>query len=136
MRVCGACRGPLRHDESLSTCWLSSPAGGPGYYQACPRCCAAEDGREVPPARTYPADQLPASGAPFPICGLCREALFDGERCKPARLETDDLAGAEGIEPGAYEMCPRCWARWEPVILARRVREGTAAEGARFKRLL
>lgn len=131
-RRCGACRQPIRHDESLSTCYLEGH-GGTGYYAACPRCCARAEGVDPPPPRKYPADQIDdPRGVPFAICGLCREAMFAGEYHHQIRLHADDIAALEGhpeVQPGLYAVCPRCWSAWSPVVMARWVREEVIAPG-------
>ena len=132
VRACGACRSPIRRDESLSTRLLAGPCGT-GFYQCCPRCAASADGVEPPAPRKYPAGCVPRD--PFrndllPVCGLCREALLDGERCSPIRLVAEDLTDEPATEPGAYCCCPRCVSRWRPVVVARWRREGVIPEGA------
>lgn len=123
-RECGACRKPIRWDESLSTAHLEGQ-GGEGYYQACPRCIAAASGEPVPAPRTYPPGQVPRHPLRddlLPVCGLCREALFEGEEHSRFRITAEDTEGT-GVEPGAYAACPRCLLRWRPVIHARLIRE-------------
>jgi hypothetical protein len=107
MRVCGACRNPLRYDESLSQRDLgAAPGREAGGYACCPRCVAGADGVEPPPPRVYPEGEA----APVKICGLCRTSLYEGERARPVRLHAG--CEADGIEPGAgYVMCPRCIER-------------------------
>jgi hypothetical protein len=143
VRICGACRQPLRHDESCSTFFFDESAallvgcaGGPGYCQACPRCIAKATGAEPPPPRVYPAGSLPPHGAPFPICGLCRTAMFDGEAHKEIRLEAGDVADSPGVEPGGYMVCRGCWGRWSVVVQRRWEKEGVITPGATPGRLL
>lgn len=138
MRKCGACKKPIRWDESLSTCLLVGP-GGEGYYQACPRCISDHEGTAPPPAPVYPPGRVPPHPTRpddyLPICGLCREALYEGERCSHVRVEAEDVEGA-GVEPGAYEMCPRCQSRWRPIVLARWRRDGACGRHDNPGRLL
>lgn len=129
MRLCGACRKPLRWDESYSTSYLHLPE--PGSYQCCPRCLAAAEGVEPPSPRRYPPGQVPRHPLRddyLPICGLCREALFEGEKCERLRLFVEDLAGTE-VEPGGYEACPRCLDRWRPIVRRRLIDLGLLPEG-------
>ena len=128
-RTCGACRLPVRWDEGLLACWLEAGPRGPGHYVACPRCRA--EGGEAPPPAKYPPGQVPrhpTRDCDLPICGLCREALFEGERTVAMRLVEEDVAAA-GIEPGVYCACPRCLSFWRPTIRERLAREGVIAEG-------
>lgn len=131
MRTCGACRLPLRWDETLRTC-LMTAGGGAGVYQACPRCCAAADGVDVPAPRKYPPGQVPRHPLRddlLPICGCCREALFENERTVPARLFAEDLPQGDDTEPGLYLMCPRCLTRYRPAIARRLIGLGFVPEG-------
>lgn len=137
VRTCGACRLPLRWDETLRTCFLAEgqAEGGPGYYQACPRCCAAAEGAEPPPARAYPAGgpipRHPYRDDYLPICGCCREALFENERCRPARVQPEDIDDGDPTESGLYQMCPRCLAKYAPRIAARLIGLGLFPAGTR-----
>lgn len=131
---CGACRKPIRQDEGLATCYCDG-TGGPGYYQACPRCCARAEGGHPPEPKRYLAQDIyDPRGLNFETCGLCREAMFWGERASVVRLTAGDIdegltdyRPAEGIipvAPGVYHMCPRCAGYWRPLVAARWVREG------------
>ncbi len=135
MRTCGACRLPLRWDETLQTQWIADEDGsGSGhFYHACPRCCAKAEGTVVPPPRTYPPGRVPPHPTRddlLPICGLCREAMFEGERTHNIRVTADDalLIGRE-IVPAAYAACPRCWDTWAPAVMARWTLEGVIHPG-------
>lgn len=127
-RKCGRCRQPLRWDESLGVCVVE----GEGHYKACPRCVAESLGTQPPPPRVYPVeDDAPAH--PYrddylPICGLCRTALFEGERTSRLRLQAEDVEGTD-TEAGGYCACPRCIQTWKPVVIARLLREGLVREG-------
>ena len=126
-RKCGACKQPLRWDESLSVCFIEDGHGGAGSYHACPRCVARAQGVGPPPPRTYPADDDPPKH-PYrddylPICGMCRTALYEGERTKRIRLQAEDVAGTD-TEAGGYCACERCVEKWKPVVHARLVRDG------------
>lgn len=122
-RICGACKKPIRADESLATAYCDG-AGGPGYYQACPRCCAASEGVDPPAPRKYPASEVhDVRGLPFSICGLCREAMFHGEAYSTVRITNEDV-GEGATAPGVYRMCPRCAGHWRPIVVSRWLREG------------
>ena len=132
MRRCGACKQPLRWDESLGVCFLEEGAGGAGNYHACPRCMAKAAGTEPPSPRVYPIDDDPPRH-PYrddylPICGMCRTALYEGERCRRLRLQDEDVIGSPMTEAGAYWACVRCVEKWKPVVPARLVREGRFPE--------
>ena len=128
MRTCGACRGALRWDESLVTVALLHAPAGPGNYKACPRCVAAAEGEPPPPPATYPAGERiprhPYRDDYLPICGMCREALFEGECCARIRLQVEDVVDTPTVEAGAYWACSRCISRWKPVVHARLIRDG------------
>ena len=123
-RICGACKKKLRWDEPLTLTWLDGAPEGPGRYVCCPRCIARQEGVETPPARKYPEGQVPRHpyrDDDLPVCALCREALFEGERTEAMRLVEEDVAGTDTVA-GCYCSCPRCIARWQPVIRNRLVR--------------
>lgn len=138
MRTCGACKGRLRWDEGLSSQWMDGP-GGPGLYVACPRCHAAALGQPLPAPAKYPPGEVPRHPLRddlLPICGLCRESLFEGERTSPMRIAEQDVsAGGHQVEPGVYCACPRCLDQWRPIIRDRLAREGVIAEGAHAESL-
>lgn len=134
MRTCGACKLPLRWDETLQLVYLDAARaeGGAGYYQACPRCVGLAEGAPPPPPRKYPVGRVPRH--PYkddylPICALCREALYENEKTLPARVRAEDLAAGEGEGPGLYLMCPRCLARHRPQIAARVIAAGLFPPG-------
>lgn len=115
---CGHCRRPLRWDESNSSVYIPYA----GSCLACPTCYAAAVGQPPPEPRTYPpGSNLPKTpgGGDYPVCGLCRRALFgtDGGQTKPLRLrpEMPEVQDA-GIEPGCYAACIECRERWTPAV--------------------
>lgn len=134
MRICGACRLPLRRDESLATLYWEGGPRGAGAYQACGRCVERATGEPAPPPRTYPA--APDLHLPpwLHICGLCREALFEDELGDRLRLQAEDV-GDTDIEPGNYSACPRCIERWRPALHARYVRDGIVPPGTPIEAL-
>ncbi len=138
MRICGACRRPLRRDESLATLFCADdrrcPPGGVGAYQACPRCVEAYTGVPAPPPQTYPAS--PDLNLPpyIHICGLCREALFEDELGDHLRLQAEDVKGTD-TEAGHYSACPRCIEAWRPVLHARYIRDGIVPPGTPLEAL-
>jgi hypothetical protein len=122
-RKCGACGGALRWDESLSVCVIE----GEGSYKACPRCVARSAGLPEPAPRVYPAGDDPPLH-PYrddylPICGMCRTALFEGDRTRRIRLMDEDVEGTD-TEAGGYCACRACVEKWKPVVHARLVRDG------------
>lgn len=128
---CGACRKAIRQDENLVTHYCDG-AGGPGYYQACPRCVARSEGVDPPTPKRYPAEDIhDPRGLKFGICGLCRLALHYGEAestiriTEPdiARVAEDDSTAAE-YRPGVYRMCNACSSLWRPIVAQRWVKEG------------
>ncbi len=139
MRICGACREPVRWDETLQTQWLEAKGDRrAGFCSACPRCCAEGEGTEPLPPVTYPEGRVPRHPLAddlLPICGLCREALFESERTTAVRLAEEDVSD-EGVKPGAYAMCPRCYRRWYDAVRGRWLRERVIAEGAHVDQLL
>lgn len=117
MRTCGKCRRPLRHDEHLSACAIE----GWGNGLVCEACRAQAQGLEPPAPRRYPAGapvpRLAGSDADMPVCGLCRVALVEGQRCQPMRLRPEFVRPEDGVECGGYAACPACVERWRPRIL-------------------
>ncbi len=117
MRLCGVCKKPPRHDDSLTHLQVNSldAANGPGQAflvsalgvsegttaaLACRECAGAANGEPwsdpiYPPGCKMPPD--PNSKDPsslLPICGLCRRALREGDTPRSMRLEREDLIDA------------------------------------------
>lgn len=122
MRTCPCCDGPIRYDEALSS--LETPDG---VTPACPACHARQQGHEPPPAQTYPVGSRiprhPQGDGDLPICGLCRRALYEGDRAVPIRLAEEEID-----EPGVYRVCRECFAEYQPMICARLKRTGRVGE--------
>lgn len=130
MRICGACRGPVRWDESLAI--VQTEQGG--FAQACPRCVARSIGRPPPEPQRYPEGRVPRHPLAndwLPICGLCREALYEGEQTRAMRPGEGHPSPAGGVTgPGAYAACPRCIERYRPIIHRRLIDLGYLPEGS------
>src|SRR5262245_57133233 len=93
-----------------------------GALWACPACCCRSFGYPPPEVRTYPwGPDHPPPAPGVEVCGLCRLALWQGERGQAIRLEAEDTTEHE---PGAYLACSECIARHRPAVHARLVRLG------------
>lgn len=177
-RRCAWCHKPPRWDDPLCSVQVNAADAAPPVLEfivglwgevkqgtmqggTCRSCAAKLTGQPMPSPILYGPDNRPPEGIlgsdyaasdRFPVCGICRQALHEGETTTPIRLQPDDLdlpddarqrlkdflangdkPGARSVcelhgvpMPGAPQGCPECLAKYKPQVLARLQREGHA----------
>lgn len=175
MRRCAWCKGRVRWDDPMPNAiqvnaedalphqikfivglWGEVKAGTM-QGGACRKCHAKLTGQPEPSPVLYGSDnQAPerviglradgrCDGDAYPVCGICRQALYEGDGLLPIRIQAEDLdlpsdvlyrvrerlaqgdkKGARAFcamygapMPGAPQACPECLAKYKPRVLSR-----------------
>jgi hypothetical protein len=115
MVICGLCGVPPRQDDPLATIQFEGALGGTVTAAACRDCHCKVTGLPPPAVRLYPHGK----DWPFKVCGVCRQALREGDRGEIMRVAPEDCE-ADGVEPGCYgNCCQECVDRYRPRIAVR-----------------
>ena len=172
IRRCAWCKGRVRWDDRLrNDIQINAADAAPHQIQfiielwgtmpegtvqggCCRKCHAKLLGEPEPLPIRYGPDNPQPDGivgddkncsAAFPVCGICRLALYEGDGTTPIRLYPEDLDLPDGVWqnvqtllaagkkpeahtickaydvpiPGAPQGCPECLAKYKPRVLAR-----------------